>query len=195
MRRPKTRFALAPLAAVVLMLCALGTGAAAQAAAKRDPARIPLVDQTGTRFDVAALRGRPAVVTFVATRCADACPIANAAFARLAQRLHGDGLHARLLTVTLDPAYDSPFVMARLAQGFGADASVWRLASGSPRDVRALMAALGVVAEPDRNGVPDEHTSFVYVLDSRGRLARTLLLSTNLVDEAVHLLRARDGVR
>jgi len=131
----------------------------------------------------------------VATRCADACPIANAAFARLAQRLHGDGLHARLLTVTLDPAYDSPFVMARLAQGFGADASVWRLASGSPRDVRALMAALGVVAEPDRNGVPDEHTSFVYVLDSRGRLARTLLLSTNLVDEAVHLLRARDGVR
>jgi protein SCO1 len=170
--------------AVIALCCTLPA-----ASAKRDPLRIPMVDQHGTRFTLADLHGRPVVVTFVATRCADACPIAGAMFAKLAERLRRDKIRAQLLSITLDPGYDSPFVMARYAEAYGADAATWRLASGVPHDVRALMGAFGVVARPDRNGVPDAHTSFVYVLDSRGRLARTLLLSTNLVNEATKVLR------
>lgn len=175
------------LAAVLLALaCALP----AQAGVRLPSAlRAPLLDQHGTAFRIADLVGRPVVVTFVATRCSDACPIADAMFSRLQSRLRRDHTRASLLTVTLDPGYDSPFVMGRFAREYDADARVWRLASGSPADVRAVMAAFGVVARPDRNGIPDAHTSFVYVLDSHGRLARTLLLSTNVVDEVAKLLR------
>ena len=81
--------------------------------------------------------------------------------------------------------------MARFAREYAADARSWRLASGAAHDVRAVMGAFGVVARPDRKGIPEEHTSFVYVLDSRGHLARTLLLSTNVVEEAEHVLRER----
>jgi hypothetical protein len=53
----------------------------------------------------------------------------------------------------------------------------------------ASLATFGVDVRPDRRGVPDVHTTFVYVLDAHSRLARTLLLSTTLVDEAAEMLR------
>lgn len=132
-------------------------------------------------------------MTFVATRCTDACPIANEMFSRLDERLRKDHTRAQLVTVTLDPAFDTPFVMARFAREYRADARTWKLATGNVPNVRALMGAFGVVAPPGAGGVPDAHTSFVYVLDGRGRLVRTLLLSTNIVDEAAALLRKGVG--
>jgi len=156
---------------------------------------VALVDQTGTKFRIADLAGRPAILTFVATRCSDACPIANAMFSRLHGRLSRDRTRVTLLTITLDPTYDSPFVMGRAAHQYDADARTWRFVSGSVGNVREVMSAFGVVATPDKHGVPEVHSSFVYVLDSRGRLARTLLLSSNLPDDAVAVLRGPHAVR
>ena len=174
-------------------LVALALGPRAAVAAQHDALRIPLVDQLGAPFSLGALHGEPVVVTFVATRCTDACPIANEMFSRLDERLRKDHVRARLVTVTLDPAFDTPFVMARFAREYRADPRTWELATGKVSDVRALMGAFGVVAPPGAGGVPDAHTSFVYVLDGRGHLARTLLLSTNIVDEAAKLLREGVG--
>jgi cytochrome oxidase Cu insertion factor (SCO1/SenC/PrrC family) len=180
-------------AAFVAALVALALGPRAAVAAQHDALRIPLVDQLGAPFSLGALHGEPVVVTFVATRCTDACPIANEMFSRLDERLRKDHVRARLVTVTLDPAFDTPFVMARFAREYRADPRTWELATGKVSDVRALMGAFGVVAPPGAGGVPDAHTSFVYVLDGRGHLARTLLLSTNIVDEAAKLLREGVG--
>jgi protein SCO1/2 len=177
-------------AALVVMAC-VSNGAAD--AAQRDALRIPLVDQLGDGFSLSSLHGEPVVVTFVATRCTDACPIANEMFSRLDERLRKEHVRARLVTVTLDPAFDTPFVMARFGREYRADPRSWELATGKVADVRALMAAFGVVAPPGAGGVPDAHTSFVYVLDGHGHLARTLLLSTNIVDEAAKLLREGVG--
>lgn len=144
---------------------------------------IPLQDQSGQRFSLDDLRGRPVVVTFVATRCVDACPIANGVFMRLRDELAAHHRRATLVTITLDPRYDTPFVMAAEAQRFKADPSTWRFASGNTVDVRHLMRALGVEAVPDAKGVPEVHSSFVYLFDARGRARKPLLLSTNSVAE------------
>ena len=154
-----------------------------------DPRTIALVDQTGQAFRFADLRGNPTLVTFVATRCTDACPIANVAFARLNRRLREDHIAARLVTVTLDPDYDTPFVMAGLARSFSANPARWAFASGHAASVRRLMRSFGVIAEKDKNGVPDVHGSFVYLLDRHVRLQRTLLLSTGLETDAERALR------
>jgi len=179
MRRAATAFVFFAL------LCGAGAGAA------QDPRAIPLVDQSGAPFTLDDLHGRPVVVTFVASRCSDACPIANAMFFNLEQRFARQGTSAVLVTVTLDPEYDSPFVMSRLARQLQADPARWRFAGGGLVEVHALMRAFGITAERDRHGIPEVHSSFVYVLDSHGRLSRTLLLSTNLVDEATRALSAR----
>jgi protein SCO1 len=184
---PQRRSVRAAAAALAFAGCVLG-GAAGAAT---DAAHRPLVDQLGAHFRIADLRGKPVAVTFVASRCTDACPIANAQFARLQERLTRGHIAATLLTVTLDPAYDTPFVMAAQAHQYGADGRIWRLASGMQSDVRAVMHAFNVTAEANGNGAPEVHSSFVYILSARGKLARTLLLSTNLPDEATAALRDR----
>lgn len=171
---------------IVLACCGLPL------AARADDARaIPLVDQAGHTFRISDLQGRPTLLTFVATRCTDACPIANVAFDRLRARLRHDRIEARLLTVTLDPDYDTPFVMSKLARSLSADPGEWIFASGSPGQVRRLMRSLGVEAEKGKTGVPDVHSTFVFVLDRRARLSRSLLLSTNLVTQAEEALGGR----
>jgi protein SCO1/2 len=153
------------------------------------PRAIPLVDQHGVRFTLNELRGLPVLVTFVATRCTDACPIATAMFSRLDEGLRRARVAATLVEVTLDPEYDTPFVMHQYANAARAGDSGWRLASGTPADVRSLMRAFHVTATRGRDGVPDVHSSFVYLLDPQGKQTRTLLLSTSLVDEALRALK------
>jgi protein SCO1/2 len=153
-----------------------------------DPRLITLVDQRGAAFRIADLTGRRTAIIFIATRCADACPIADAEFYRLYTRLRRDR-GARLLTITLDPGYDTPFVMSLAAKRFAADPDVWRFASGRPDDLRRLLRAFAVVSQTDEHGVPDVHTTFVYVLDRQARLAQTLLLSNQTPDEVERALR------
>jgi cytochrome oxidase Cu insertion factor (SCO1/SenC/PrrC family) len=150
----------------------------------RDARDIPLVDQTGARFTLRDLR-RPAALIFVAARCSDACPIAEALFARLALALGRERVDARLLTVTLDPENDPPIAMANLARAFHADAARWSWASGKPADVRTLLDAFNV---PRLDG--KFHGSFAYVLDARGVPARLMLLSTSADGELLEYLRA-----
>jgi protein SCO1/2 len=151
----------------------------AAAAAPKPAAAVTLVDQTGHRFQLADFKGRATVVTFIATRCKDTCPISDALFAKLSR----DRIPALLLTITLDPAYDTPFVMARHARDLHAQPDLWRVASGNPHDIDRLLSAFGVVRDYDRDGVPDAHSSFIYIFDAGGRLAKTLPLSTNSLAE------------
>lgn len=136
--------------------------------------RIVLVDQRGADFTLRALRGEPTIVTFVATRCGDTCPISDAIFEHLAQQR----IRARLVTITLDPGYDTPLVMSNYARDLGADARTWRLASGRAAHVNAVLDAFGV--ERPRGAsvqAPSVHSTMIYCLNRRGRLAKTILLS------------------
>jgi cytochrome oxidase Cu insertion factor (SCO1/SenC/PrrC family) len=171
-------------AAAAVAAALVSPGAPALAAAARDARDVPLIDQNGAPFTLRGLR-RPTAVIFVASRCGDACPIAEALFARLAGELARGRVDARLLTVTLDPDHDPPIVMANLARAFGADAPRWRWASGKPSDVRRLLDAFNV---PRLDGT--FHGAFAYVLDAHGVPTRVVLLSTAADGELLAGLRA-----
>lgn len=160
------------------------------AAPQREP---QLIDQLGRRFTMSSLIGAPFAVTFVATRCTDACPLVNGEFAAAAQRLQRANARARLITITLDPHYDTPAVMSRYAKRFDADPRRWLLASGSERDVRSILNVFGVVARQGSRGYPDEHTTFVYLFDARGNLTRTMFASSVLDDQLFDALRSGNG--
>ncbi|GAC1565663.1 MAG: hypothetical protein NVS3B17_23110 [Vulcanimicrobiaceae bacterium] len=104
-------------------------------------------------------------------------------------------MRAHLVTITIDPLYDTPYVFASFARRFGADPAVWTFATGTPANVRALMASFGVTASRARNGIPESHSSFVYILDRRVVIAKTLLLSTTVVDDAERAISARSHAR
>jgi cytochrome oxidase Cu insertion factor (SCO1/SenC/PrrC family) len=164
-------------------------------AAPLDPTRVTLIDQRGTPFSFARLRGAPVAVTFVATRCTDECPLVNAWFVKLQSRLRAQHLNASLLTITLDPDYDTPRVMAAEGRALGADPRVWRFASGSAVAVKAIMDAFRVHPQRDEHGIPDIHTTFIYILNAQGKVADIELPSANVVDETLASLQERAGAR
>jgi cytochrome oxidase Cu insertion factor (SCO1/SenC/PrrC family) len=171
------------VAIAVALLLAIACGAPAAAGAPRDARDVPLIDQNGVSFTLRDLH-RPTAVIFVATRCGDACPIAEGLFSRLSDRLARAHVDARLLTVTLDPEFDRPIVMASKAREFGAVASRWRWASGNPDDVRSLLDAFNVGRLDGKF-----HGTFAYVLDAQARPTRLVMLSTNTDRELLGLLR------
>jgi protein SCO1/2 len=153
-------------------------------------ARIPqLIDQNGHAFTFQDLRGTPLIVTFIAAHCTEACPLINAQFAQAAQRFAHGHVRVRLLTITLDPEHDSLRDMRDIARRFNADPRRWIVAGGSLQNVHSVMRAFGVVAERGRKGYADVHTTFVYYIDGRGNLRKTMLASTALTDQLVELAR------
>jgi protein SCO1/2 len=153
-------------------------------------AQLPrLIDQNGQPFTFADLRGAPIIVTFISAHCTDACPLVNAQFGQAAQDMARRHIHARLLTITLDPEKDSLSDMRTIARRFQADRRVWIVAGGSRRDVHAVMAAFGVVARRGRKGYAEVHSTFVYLIDSQGALKKTMLASTALTDQILDNVR------
>jgi protein SCO1/2 len=133
--------------------------------------RVSLANQRGRRFTLASEAGTTTILSFIYTRCRDArmCPLVAAKFARMQRTLHG--MPIRLVTVTLDPAYDTPRVLARYAAAFGADPRVWTLAAGSIDTTNELAARFGLAVDRPEPGVI-VHSEAVVVIDARGRVAR-----------------------
>lgn len=181
-------FVVRPFVAVLGALALVFADAQARPAPV-DPVRTVLIDQAGRSFSFAQLQGAPVAVTFVATRCTDACPLIDAWFAKLQARVRKQRIDATLLTITLDPAYDTPRVMAREARALGADPAVWRFATGSVASVDAILGAFRVHPERDEHGIPDIHTTFIYVLSGRGKIAAIAPASPRSPDEVAQALR------
>ena len=171
-------------AIAVTLALAVVCGAPAKAGAPRDVRDVRMVDQTGAAFSLRDLH-RPTAVIFVASRCGDACPVAEALFSRLDGELRRARVDARLLTVTLDPEFDRPIVMAAKARAFRADAARWRWASGEPAAVRSVLDAFNVARLDGKF-----HGTFAYVLDAQARPFRLVLLSTGSDRELLGLLRS-----
>ena len=169
-----------------------GPGGYAVVRAPRTPAaqeQAHLIDQRGHSFTLAALRGKPLVVTFISAHCTDACPLINAQFADAARRIERAHLAARLLTITLDPEHDSPITMHQLAQRFQANPQYWLLAGGRVFDVHTIMRRFGAVSLEGRRGYRDEHTTYVYVLNAGGDVTQTMLASSALGDTILDAVR------
>ena len=154
----------------------------ATAVAHAAPFAGSLIDQRGNAFSLESFRGHPVAITFVSARCTDACPLIDAQIAQAADLAKRRRSRMRFVTLTLDPHNDRVAQMRTLADEFHADPAYWRVATGSVRAIRALMRDFGVETQDDGHGYPEAHTTFVYVIDSSGRLTQTILPSSHLSD-------------
>jgi protein SCO1 len=154
---------------------------------------VPLVDQRGRAFSFQRTDGRVTVLSFIYTRCADArmCPLVSAKFAKMQGMLHGEPV--RLVLVTLDPAYDTPRVLARYGAAYGADPGVWTLATGDPVEVEELAERFGIAVTRPLPGVV-AHTEAAAVIDEHARVARIVDGATWLPDDLTTTAREVAGL-
>ena len=84
-------------------------------------------------------QGHVVVINFNYTTCDTICPLGNVVMADLDAML-GPERAVRLLSITIDPARDTPDRMRAAAEEFGASAR-WRWLTGNPGEVKRLLAA------------------------------------------------------
>jgi protein SCO1/2 len=99
-----------------------------------------LTDQHGERFTEEALRGHPTVVGFVFTRCDTICPVITMKMHWLQEKTADrKGAAIKLISISVDPVYDTPPRLLEYATRHQADSGRWRFLTG-PRDlVHALV--------------------------------------------------------
>ena len=111
-----------------------------------------LVERSGRTVREADLAGHVWVADFVFTRCPDVCPAITARMASLQSKLPDPDV--RLVTVTVDPAHDTPAVLTDYARRVGATDRWWFL-TGDRDDIAALVRDGFHVAFAD-DGPPDQ---------------------------------------
>lgn len=126
-----------------------------------------LVNQDGKpmRFYSDLIKGRSVVISTVFTRCKGICPTLNLKMAGI-QRWLGNrlGKDVVLLSITLDPEYDTPPRMAELARQLKARPG-WYFLSGSKENVGTILKKLGQWVE-----TTDDHNAVLLVGNDRTEL-------------------------
>lgn len=138
-----------------------------------------LTDQTGAQFDSAkALHGQVWIANFIFTNCMGPCPRMSSQMHQVQTALAGtDGV--RLVSFTVDPARDTPAVLAAYAQRFQARPGIWFFLTGSRETLHHL--SRDVFTLGDVNGNLDHSTRFVLV--DRASRVRGFYLSSE--DDAI----------
>lgn len=116
---------------------------------------VPLVDEDGqeTTLLTALDTGKPVVVNFVYTTCATICPVMSGTFAQLQTELGSDADDLQMISVSIDPEYDTPERLRAYAQRFEAGPQ-WRFLTGKLDNVVAVQRAFDVYRGNKMNHEP-----------------------------------------
>lgn len=153
---------------------------------------IDLVDQRGERFTLAALEGRPALVTFAFANCHDICPVVveHARVARDAVWPQGD---AALVIVTLDPWRDTPARLPSLASRWSLDGAHDYILSGTVEEVEEVLDAWNVARTRDTATGQIAHPPLTYLLDDTSAIAFVTLSGGDVLRGLAQRVRAPAG--
>lgn len=114
---------------------------------------VPMVNQDGKPLRLRDFRGDAVLITFIYTRCPmpTACPLLTSRFAQIDEQLAKDPAAYRkshLISISLDPAYDTPPVLRRYGLAYlddnAAGFSHWSFAVATPGGLRTLADAFGL---------------------------------------------------
>lgn len=158
---------------------------------------IGLVDSTGQTLLLSDY-GRPTgQVTFVAlayVRCQTVCLTSAAGQSWLQGEIRSRGLGARvrLLTLSFDPASDTPDVLAAHARRLDANQDLWRFATvRTTAELRAMLDLFGIVVLPDGLG-GYSHNAALFMVNEDGRLSRAYDIDRPDIALADYLSRAHE---
>lgn len=130
-----------------------------------------LLDQEGRAVSAARFRGKKVVLNFIFTRCpiATMCPAATLRMADLQKKAREAGAKDfELVSVSLDPEYDTPGILREYAEARGLDTSNWSFLTGPDAAVRHLLAQLGVIREFEGNTI--KHSLATVLIDAQGHI-------------------------
>jgi len=168
----------------------------------------PVLDPAGRRLPLSRFTaGKITLLGFIYTSCADArgCPLAYQVFHTVRHRVSEDPDlrdHVRLVSLSFDPARDTPAVMRHYAAEVPENGVEWAfLTTELPRTLVPLLDGFGqdVRVELDAHGRPAgplAHVLKVFLIDARGvvrEIYTTSYLYPEVILNDIKTLRLEDG--
>jgi protein SCO1/2 len=141
------------------------------------------------------LLGQIWVVDFIFTRCGGPCPLMTQRMRTLQGRLIEEGLtdpphSVRLVSISVDPAYDTPEVLYEFATNWKADLTSWHFLTGPPEStLRVIREGFKTAAEregPADLDLPDIiHSTHFLLVDQRGWVRKIFYLDESNLEERI----------
>jgi protein SCO1/2 len=135
-----------------------------------------LVDQAGRAVDLESLAGTPWIADFIFTRCGIVCPRMTEAMQRLGESLPA-ATDVRRVSISVDPEYDTPEVLAAYAAKYGITDAGWLFLTGEREAIHSLAIGgfkLAVDDNPPAGSVnadePILHSTRFVLVDGAGTI-------------------------
>ncbi|MBI3321507.1 MAG: SCO family protein [Candidatus Omnitrophica bacterium] len=130
-----------------------------------------LMDERARPVTRQTLDGSVWIADLIFTRCAGQCPLMSAQMATLERRL-ADAAGLRLISISVDPAHDTPAALARYAARYRTQPDRWWFLTGAPEAI-ATVARQGFHLGVSQDGTVQEpitHSVRLVLVDQRGHL-------------------------
>ena len=98
-----------------------------------------LTDQRGQPFGTRELAGRVWVADFIFTSCQEACPLLSQKMAEVGRRARKLGPDFHLVSISVDPARDTPARLAEYGARYGANPIAWSFLTGPADAIEAAV--------------------------------------------------------
>jgi protein SCO1/2 len=132
-----------------------------------------LITQDGSKLASSELKGNVLLVSFIFTTCNGTCPATTHRMSQIQEEIKSRSLfkdgRVRLLSISLDPARDTPEVLRGYMRLYDADPAHWTFLTGPPDQVAGVVKSWGMWAKPAANGQLD-HPSRIFLVDSQYRI-------------------------
>lgn len=142
---------------------------------------VPFVDQEGRKVTFNSFKGWTVLLTFTYTRCpmVTFCPMMDRNFAAIQQTVLKDpdlAKRVHLVTVTFDPATDTPPVLKKHAETLKADLRGWTFLTGDRDEIDRFGARFGLSVARSLTDPRDiQHTLRTALIDSNGQLVKVYI--------------------
>jgi len=141
-----------------------------------------LTERSGQAVSLDDLKGGVWIADFIFTNCAGPCPVMTNRMLDLQNTLQRDRIEGvKLVTITVDPAQDTPAVLRDYAATKGASPKRWLFLTGDKKKIYDLVLdgfKLGVADDGDREHQIIHSTRFALV-DREGRLRAAINVMTD----------------
>jgi len=106
---------------------------------------------------------QPVMIDFIYTSCTAVCPLLTETFAEVQRQLGPDASGLRMVSISIDPEFDTPKVLAAYAQNFHPGAQ-WRFLTGNPSDIAEIQRAFDAFKANKM-----DHQAIILIRASKGK--------------------------
>lgn len=128
-------------------------------------------NQAGQTVGRADMEGKITIVDFFFTSCPSICPKMSSEMERV-NDMFRDNEHVQIMSISIDPTYDTPEVLRDYAEKHNAEVGKWNFLTGGVQETYDLAKCGFIIPSIDGLGVPDDfvHSDKFILVDELGRI-------------------------